>query len=925
MMLDIWCLIPFLTSQVEVHQKKLCRVTLLFFFWLSLGSSLFPADGAFAAGLSDQKTINIGVLARRGPDECVHEWQPTADYLATQIPGVQFRIKPFRFEEAESIVKTEAVDFIILNSYLYVKLRNIYGISRIATLKRLTPAGYAPLFGGTIFCKSDRNDIANIEDLAGKSFMAVDQDSFGGWLAALLELKRHGIDPQRDFSSLQFGGTHDDVVYAVRDGKVEAGTIATPILDNMIAEGKVDQRAFKIIHQQHREGFPFLSTELYPEWPIAKLKHTSSDLAEKVTIALLTIFSHDPAAKAAGYAGWTVALDYTPIDECLQELRHGIYENYGKITIQQLVSEYRWQAGAFILTITSLISMLIYLRQLNKNLQKTKTKLQQESQEKDLINDQLHKTNEILHQSRQQMETIIDFLPDATFVVDNEKNVIIWNKAIEEMSGVKKEDIIGFGDYAYTIPFYGKKRKQLIDLLDGEDSEIERQYHNIGIKRDMVYAEFFASALNQGKGAFLWAIASPLYDIHGNRVGAVESIRDITDKKEAENERDQLKSQLAQSQKMEAIGTLAGGIAHDFNNILGAIIGYSDIAREQVAQDSCAYQNLTKILEAGYRAATLVKQILAFSRQIKIDPKPINLKEVIREAINIIRPSLPSTITIQQHLDNRVDLIDADATQMQQLLINLCTNAYHAMEESGGILEITLENCFIDRKDLPEHEGLVPGNYVLLSVSDTGEGIDEDIRNRIFEPFFTTKAVGKGTGMGLSIVHGIVTGNGGFIRCRNNVEKGTIFHVYLPALMNAPVIDPKNTNEALPRGSGHILFVDDEEMLVDIGRALLKQLGYTVTTQTSSRAALALFQENPDQFDAVVTDQTMPHLTGVHLAREILKVRPDIPVILCTGYSSLLTENRADAEGIWEIAMKPVSKEVLSQLLHNALKSKVIS
>ena len=369
---------------------------------------------------------------------------------------------------------------------------------------------------------------------------------------------------------------------------------------------------------------------------------------------------------------------------------------------------------------------------------------------------------------------------------------------------------------------------------------------------------------------------------------------------------------------MEAIGTLAGGIAHDFNNILGAILGYTEIARDILPQESFAVQNLNKVLEASHRAATLVKQILAFSRQSQIERIPLEPAHIVKEALRLLRPSLPSTIAIKQQIDTTIAPIFADPVQVHQVMMNLCTNAYQAMEQTGGTLEIALTKCKLGQDDLQQHPSVLPGNFVVLSVSDTGTGIEPDIWGRIFDPYFTTKGIGKGTGMGLSIVHGIVTSYGGFITSGNNLGGGTVFKVYFPAVDEEPPLQAI-PEEITPSGIEHILLVDDEEVLTELGKTILERLGYKVTVRTSSLEALATFQKQPNGFDAVITDQTMPSMTGMELAKQMLQIRPDIPIILCTGHSTLINEEAAKEQGIKEFAMKPLSKKMIAAALRRAL------
>ena len=393
---------------------------------------------------------------------------------------------------------------------------------------------------------------------------------------------------------------------------------------------------------------------------------------------------------------------------------------------------------------------------------------------------------------------------------------------------------------------------------------------------------------------------------------------DITERKRAEEERKTLQMQLIQAQKMQAIGTLAGGIAHDFNNILGAVLGYAEMARDASPSGSAVARDLDKVLEAGHRAAALVKQILAFSRQADTERILLEPVHMVKEAIKLLRPTLPSTIAIKQKFNPALQPIIADPTQIHQIVMNLCTNAFHAMEQTGGTLEITLEGCELSPLDLQQFPGVQPGKFVVLSVSDTGPGIAPEIRGKIFDPYFTTKEVGKGTGMGLAIVHGIVTNSGGFVKCLSEPGKGSIFQVFFPAIDDQVVRDPKSV-ETAPEGKEHILLIDDEHILAEMGQIMLERLGYEVTVRTSSLEALEAFQNQPDRFDAVVTDQTMPGMTGLDLARRLLQIRPGLPIILCTGYSNLVNEEQAKMYGIKGFVMKPMTKKEIASLLRTVL------
>ncbi|MBA3006847.1 MAG: response regulator [Proteobacteria bacterium] len=387
--------------------------------------------------------------------------------------------------------------------------------------------------------------------------------------------------------------------------------------------------------------------------------------------------------------------------------------------------------------------------------------------------------------------------------------------------------------------------------------------------------------------------------------------------KRAEEEKEKLQSRLNQAQKLEAIGVLAGGIAHDFNNILTAIMGLTQLALMHTPPDSQVAQDLDGVLISSRRAADLVKQILTFSRQSTVDRIPLTLQPLVKESLKMLRSSLPSTITINEDIDPQCRSVLADPTQIHQIVMNLCTNAFHAMEKIGGVLSIGLHSITIDSLTLLKDQQIKPGEYIEFTVSDTGSGIGADIIDKIFDPYFTTKEVGKGTGLGLSITHGIIKSYDGAITVENTVGQGTSFHVYFPVIQLEEKIDVKC--QECPRGRERILFVDDEENLARIGKKMLEQLGYTVTAHVQSVEALEAFRSDPTLFDLVITDLTMPGLTGVELAQRMLAIRSDIPIVLCTGFSQLIDEGSAKAIGIKELCLKPFTMSSLGLLVRKLL------
>ncbi|MEW6520054.1 MAG: ATP-binding protein [Thermodesulfobacteriota bacterium] len=398
---------------------------------------------------------------------------------------------------------------------------------------------------------------------------------------------------------------------------------------------------------------------------------------------------------------------------------------------------------------------------------------------------------------------------------------------------------------------------------------------------------------------------------------------DITEQK-------RLEDKLAQAHKMEAIGTLAGGIAHDFNNILSAIIGFTELAKVELEEGSNASANLAKVLQASHRAAGLVRQILTFSRKGAHNRRALQPYLLVKDSLDLIRASLPTTIEIVENMNPESGTIWADPTQIHQIIINLCTNALHAMEEETGTLKVTLARQELTAEDVSGHPRVLPGPFIELSVSDTGCGMDQQTQRRIFEPYFTTKETGKGTGLGLSVVLGIVQDYEGIITIESERGKGTTFHVYFPAIIEdvkTPVeAEVKSFVEAevksLPGGTERILIVDDEIIIVALHEAVLSSLGYAVTARTSSQEALAAFKRDPRSFDLLLTDQAMPALSGAKLAEEVLRIRPDLPVILCTGYSSTISEEKAMEIGIKKYLRKPVDSKSLARIVRSVLNGK---
>jgi len=410
--------------------------------------------------------------------------------------------------------------------------------------------------------------------------------------------------------------------------------------------------------------------------------------------------------------------------------------------------------------------------------------------------------------------------------------------------------------------------------------------------------------------------AAPVMSATGELEYIAHVAQDISDMKKLEQE-------LYQAQKMEAIGTLAGGIAHDFNNILSGIIGYSQLIQNEVPVDSAAGQDIVEVINAGKRAADLVRQILTFSRKTESKSLPLRPHLLVKEALKLLHATLPTTISIEEDVDPDCGTILADPTNIHQVVVNLCTNALHAMSDEKGTLSVSLQRCEVRETDLNGEKNVSPGPFIVLSVSDTGSGMEQGTIDRIFEPYYTTKEVGTGTGLGLAVIHGIVQDAQGFIRVKSKPGEGSTFAVYLPLLQKKDGARDKSVDTAHSQG-GHerILVVDDEAFLVRVTQRQLENLGYHVTSTTDSKDALEKIRTNPDGFDLLITDQTMPGLTGAELATAVKEIKPTLPIILCTGHSSVLSPKQSQAIGIARYIGKPVIGNTLSDAVREVLDEK---
>lgn len=694
----------------------------------------------FGSVWAEDTAIRIGVLSHRGDEATVKMWSPTADYLSGEVPGYRFEISPLHFDEVDPAVKFGQVDFVLVNPGIYVNLEVRYRISRISTLNNLVGDVSLNTFGGVIFTRHDRKDINSIEDLRGKHFMAVDKTSLGGFQMAWREFKASGVDPSKDLSRLSFGGIHDDVVMAVKDGRADAGTVRTDILERMAVAGSIHLDDFKIINPRSNPEFLFVrSTRLYPEWPFSKVQHTSNELAQQVAVALLNMPVEHAAAKTGRYAGWTIPLDYQPVHELFRDLHLPPYQDLGRFTLQDAINRYWYWLVASLIFLFFMAFMTTWIARLNRELKKAKQYLER------------------------QYELILNSVGDGICGVDMHGDATFVNRAVEQITGWSENDLIG------------KNQHELLHhtRADGSSHPAEEC---------PVYATYLDSVPRFVSDDIFWKkdgdsipveySSTPIKDHQGQTVGSVVVFRDISERKQAEEVVRQHQMELAHVARLNTMGEMASGIAHELNQPLTAIATNAHACIRMLESGGSQRERCADVMERigaqAERAGEIIRQLRQFVRKDQPELSPIDLNQVINGVMLLLKPEIRRAgVQVRLALENNVGKVLAQHVQIDQVILNLARNAIEAMAdctECDRVLTIRTSS---------KHPGVV-----VVTVEDTGPGLDESVASGLFNPFVTTKP--DGMGLGLSISQGIIEAHKGRLYLDTESGKGAVFRFSLP-------------------------------------------------------------------------------------------------------------------------------------------------
>ncbi len=543
------------------------------------------------------------------------------------------------------------------------------------------------------------------------------------------------------------------------------------------------------------------------------------------------------------------------------------------------------------------------------------------------------KAEDALKESERRLSDIINFLPDPTFVIDLDHRVISWNRAMEEISGIPAEDMLGLSHYEYALPFYKEKRPILIDLVLRPREDVHKQYKNAFWQGNTLVAETETYLKGSDQATYMIGAACALYDSNGRLVGAIESIKDISQRKQIEEEKEKLSLQLQRSQKMEAIGTLAGGLAHDFNNVLGGIKGTVSLLKYNMENGENTpekFEELLKLIDhASDRAVDMVEQLLMLSKRQKLSLVPVDLNKALENIIKICHNTFDKSIDIDVQYYRKPAMTMADPTQIEQVLLNLAVNASHAMtlmrdrkDAYGGSFYVSIGKQYLDKYFTYSHPSCKEGEYWIIRVKDTGIGMDSYTLAKIFDPFFTTKDQQYGTGLGMAMVYNIVSNHKGFVDVYSEVGVGSTFLIYLPVhIEESETIKIPTKKAVLSSGTETVMVVDDEEIMRSIAQSMLKETGYTVVLAASGIEALEIYREKQDEIDIIVLDMAMPKMSGKETYIELKKINPDVKVLLASGFRQDQRVQEALDMGINGFLQKPYVISDLTNMIRGILES----
>jgi two-component system sensor histidine kinase TtrS len=702
------------------------------------------------------EVIKIGLRAHQGAEIAIKRWQPTVDYLNKEIPSYTFVLVPFEINSLlNQAVSRSEFEFVLTNPASYVEHKMRYGASAIATLINKRQGKAYSQFGSVVLTRADRNDITSFHDLKGKRFMAVDEQGFGGWRMIYRELLDKGVDPYKDFRLLSFGGgIQQNVVFAVRDGQVDAGSVRTDMLERMSQRGDIQLETFKVLEPKKTNGFEFYhSSRLYPEWPFAKLRHTSDDLANQVATALYKLTPESQAAKLGRYMGWATPLDYEPVNELLKELSVGPYAETGGSTLAKFIKDY-WKEGLIaliVLSIALIISAWVTLS--NRRLKRITSELERYQRN---LEEMVSKRTAALHKTTVRLQTLFDTAAEFIFVIDPEDRIRQANRYVFERTGYKKDDVIG-----HRIKEFLTKHSQ--GFCECDFPILQERGH---CRSDVEFV------CNDGSILQMECSATAIPDENGEINSFIIIQHDVTERKLAEEAHKSHQQEMAHVARLGTMGEMATGIAHELNQPLTALISYCGTAASLVNSQPSQPQQLSEILEMAkeqaHRAGDIIRNLREFVSKERKNKETFELDRIIYDIVTFLKGEIQkSDVKIELHLGGQECKVKANKIQIEQVLVNLMQNSLEALEHAG----IAAGRVVIQSR-------LLENNVIEVSVCDNGPGIDAAMANRIFDQFQTSKV--NGMGIGLSLSRSIIEAHGGKLWVDKEHQNGALFAFELP-------------------------------------------------------------------------------------------------------------------------------------------------